>query len=189
MIYRDLEEMRRTNIVKNLYNIAKSNGFNFMSEDRGIWLDVHVWANDFNKHFRYRWEYIGISTYNELDYMLREVRGNLIDNSLVEYCRADVEATKGLLNSVYGKPAFRGKEPSIKDGIFNGPATIVLWQDGTKTIVKAQNGEPVDKEKGLAMAIVKKVYGNKGNYNDIFRKYIDTPAISHKKSNNEEAKN
>ena len=62
-------------------------------------------------------------------------------------------------------------KPEIKDVIFNNPATIVKWADGTKTVVKVQNGEPYDEEKGLAMAFVKKIYGNKGNYNDIFRKW------------------
>lgn len=90
-------------------------------------------------------------------------------DDVVSYCAADVAATHDL----YASFISRAKQPSIKDVIFSGPATIVLWQDGTKTIVKAQNGETVDKEKGLAMAIVKRVYGNKGNYNDIFRKYID----------------
>lgn len=29
--------------------------------------------------------------------------------------------------------------PKIKDVIFNDPATIVYWADGTKTVVKAEN--------------------------------------------------
>ena len=62
------------------------------------------------------------------------------------------------------------KPTTIKDVIFNDPATIVFWTDGTKTIVKAEN-EPFDKEKGLAMAICKRTCGNKGNYFTVFRKY------------------
>lgn len=61
--------------------------------------------------------------------------------------------------------------PEIEKVIFNEPATIILWKDGTKTVVQAQDGEPFDKEKGLAMAFMKKVCGNKGNYNEIFRKF------------------
>jgi len=61
--------------------------------------------------------------------------------------------------------------PPVKKVIFNAPATIVMWGDGTKTVVKAYN-EPFDKEKGLAMAICKKIYGNKGNYNNVFKKFI-----------------
>lgn len=59
----------------------------------------------------------------------------------------------------------------IKDVIFNNPATIVLWADGTKTVVKAEN-EEFDPEKGLAMAIAKKVLGNNYGYYDIFKKYV-----------------
>jgi len=61
---------------------------------------------------------------------------------------------------------------TIKNVIFNDPATIVLWTDGTKTIVKCQKGDMFNKETGLAMAIIKKCMGNKGNYNDVFEKWI-----------------
>lgn len=59
----------------------------------------------------------------------------------------------------------------IKKVIFNNPATIVMWEDGTKTVVKADE-EDYDPEKGLAMAIAKKSYGNKGNYFNIFKKWL-----------------
>ena len=62
----------------------------------------------------------------------------------------------------------------IKNVIFSGPCTIVQWSDGDKTIVRCEN-EDFDKEKGLAMAIVKKLFGtneSKSNYNDIFKKWI-----------------
>lgn len=56
--------------------------------------------------------------------------------------------------------------------IFNDPATIVLWQDGTKTVVKASPNDVYDPEKGLAMAIAKKALGNKGNYYEVFKKVL-----------------
>lgn len=59
----------------------------------------------------------------------------------------------------------------IKNVIFNDPATIVLWADGTKTVVKA-DGEKFDPEKGLAMAISKKALGNEGNYYNTFKKWL-----------------
>ena len=64
------------------------------------------------------------------------------------------------------------KLPEIKDVIFNEPATIILWADGTKTVVKCQEGEGYDPEKGLAMAISKKALGNKGNYCEVFKKWL-----------------
>lgn len=59
----------------------------------------------------------------------------------------------------------------IENVIFSEPATIVFWGDGSKTVVKAQN-EDFDLEKGLAMAISKKVYGNDHGYYEPFKKWI-----------------
>lgn len=59
----------------------------------------------------------------------------------------------------------------IKKVIFNNPATIVFWDDGTKTTVICKDEDTFDKEKGLAMAISKYFFNNKGYYNDIFRKW------------------
>lgn len=60
----------------------------------------------------------------------------------------------------------------IKKVIFSDPCTIVIWADGTKTIVRCTD-EKFDKEKGLAMCIAKKSLGNKGKYYDIFKKWIE----------------
>ena len=65
----------------------------------------------------------------------------------------------------------------IKDVIFHDPATIVLWEDGTKTVVKCQNDDRYDPEKGLAMCIAKKVLGNKGNYYNTFTKWLPEEGI------------
>lgn len=62
--------------------------------------------------------------------------------------------------------------PKIERVIFHDPATIVYWTDGTKTVVKAQN-EKFDKEKGLLAAIAKKVYGNKGSFNNVIKRYVE----------------
>lgn len=62
--------------------------------------------------------------------------------------------------------------PEVKKIIFNDPATIVYWKDGTKTVVKCQEGDYFDLEKGFAMAFLKKCWGNKGNFNDKLIKII-----------------
>lgn len=59
----------------------------------------------------------------------------------------------------------------IRDVIFSDPATVVFWDDNTKTVVKTQGGEKYDKEKGLAMAIIKKITGNTGSYYNIFKEW------------------
>lgn len=61
---------------------------------------------------------------------------------------------------------FSNNIPEVKKVIFNDPATIIYWKDGTKTVVKCQEGDNFDSEKGFAMAFLKKCWGNKGNFND-----------------------
>lgn len=51
--------------------------------------------------------------------------------------------------------------PRVDNVIFNNPATIVYWKDGTKTVVKVREGDTFDKWTGLAMAHMKKLYGDK----------------------------
>ena len=62
--------------------------------------------------------------------------------------------------------------PQIKDVIYNDPATIVFWMDGTKTVVKCGDYDIYDPEKGLAMAIAKKALGNQGNYYETFKRLL-----------------
>lgn len=51
----------------------------------------------------------------------------------------------------------------IERVIFNDPATVVFFDDGEKVVVKAHN-EPFDEEKGIAMAIVRRLY-TRGEFN------------------------
>lgn len=92
---------------------------------------------------------------------------NIMKPELAYSLLDDLNGMKIALNSVYGLR----KVPKIKRVIFNDPATIVLWSDNTKTIVKAEN-ETFDPEKGLAMAIAKKALGNEGNYYNELKKYL-----------------
>ena len=64
---------------------------------------------------------------------------------------------KGTLYDLYGleKPV----SFDVKEVIYNDPAVIVYWEDGTKTVATAQN-EGYDPEKGLAICFAKKALGN-----------------------------
>jgi hypothetical protein len=65
------------------------------------------------------------------------------------------------------------KVVSIEKVIYNNPATVVYWSDKTKTVVKCQPGDEFDNERGLALAISKKFFGNKGNFNNQFKKWCN----------------
>ena len=45
--------------------------------------------------------------------------------------------------------------------IYQNPATIVFWSDGTKTVAKCDESDTFDEEKGLILCIMKKVFPNK----------------------------
>ena len=79
----------------------------------------------------------------------------------------------------YGK-AFKALErysscqypiPKIKNVIFNYPATIVFWNDDTKTVVKCDERDQFDPEKGITMAFFKKMHGNIGHYFEEIKKW------------------
>lgn len=99
-------------------------------------------------------------------------------NQITEYCRRDVTMTyefmarSNIFNSYLG----------IEKVIFNDPATIVLWKDGTKTIVKCTEADTYDEEKGLAMAIIKKLYGNNNSFHKIFKKNVPNKDTKHEES-------
>lgn len=105
----------------------------------------------------------------------------------MRYDTWDVKTTNDFINWFDGLIGFRGgKEPPVKCNaqsyklvdmrikrvLFNNPATIVFWSDGTKTVVKCGENEEFDKEKGLAMAISKRVLGNNYHYFDVFKRWI-----------------
>lgn len=69
----------------------------------------------------------------------------------------------------------------IKRVIFNNPATVVFWGDGTKTVVKCSGGDVFNPEMGLALAICKKAFGNTGAYNDVFKRWVPTNMLLDKR--------
>lgn len=99
----------------------------------------------------------------DMDWMdgLRPIVMNGQDRAYINY---DVVSTA----EVARRRAF-----TIEKVIFNAPATIVIWADGTKTVVKCQNDEEFDPEKGLAMAIAKRAFGNEGSYFNQIKKWTE----------------
>jgi hypothetical protein len=82
---------------------------------------------------------------------------------------------------------FPENNPEINSVIFRGTRTIVKWTDGEVTISNTIEGEFFDKEKGLAMAIVKK-FMTRSDFNDALKNaYVDT-TVSRKEKKNLEKK-
>lgn len=51
--------------------------------------------------------------------------------------------------------------------IFNDPATIVYWADGTKTVVKTMPGTEFNEYYGFVCALAKHIYGTNSSINHI----------------------
>lgn len=94
------------------------------------------------------------------------------------------------LRSTYNVYRSESSKYEIDKIIFNGDATIVIFEDGEKVIVKRQKYDEMDREKAVAMAIMKRVYGTnrtRSNYIDKIRPLFDKAAESEAKR--EEKKN
>lgn len=50
---------------------------------------------------------------------------------------------------------------TIKKIMYKPPATIVFWNDGTKTVSVCEKGDEYNKELGFALCVLKKKYDNK----------------------------
>lgn len=72
--------------------------------------------------------------------------------------------------------------PTIEKIHINGPCTVIIWSDKTKTMVRLQHGEPYDEEKAVYAAIAKKFIGtnkSRSNWLDIIRKKM--PDVKYEK--------
>lgn len=81
------------------------------------------------------------------------------------YAKADIEATSKL---------YEDRKMIIKDIKRNGPATIIFWLNGEKTVVQCRPGDQDDIEKGVIMAIVKGYYTRYKNIKN-WTKIFDIP--------------
>lgn len=87
-------------------------------------------------------------------------------------------------NSIYGVFWFPEKslavipdvgviaDDAIKQVIFSGPKTIILWKDGTKTIATCGEGDHYDKYAGFCAAVTKKMFGSTSKVKKIIDRYV-----------------
>lgn len=60
----------------------------------------------------------------------------------------------------------------VKKVIFSGNRTIIMWNDGTKTVTKCHELDAYDKEKGILACMAKKLYENTNLFNEVVRAYV-----------------
>lgn len=92
-----------------------------------------------------------------------------------DYGYNNARAIKEALNSIYGVGGICAKRyirdgidsmldnivDHIKDVIFSGPCTIIIWDDGTKTMVRKKADEDDDRELAILHCIMLYLAGNR----------------------------
>lgn len=82
------------------------------------------------------------------------------------------DAVTQFFRNMYHKPTPQiTNRLAIDRVIYNGPATIVFWKDGTKTVVKCHGDDVFSERVGLLMCIAKRAYGDKGAFNDVLAEH------------------
>lgn len=102
------------------------------------------------------WDHDIMAT-KKVDSFLKEKESKEMSNvTYGAYCKQDIDSvSKMIQNRNHGYLI-----PGIAKVIYNPPATIILWEDETKTVVKCCETDIYDPEKGFAMAVIKKLCGN-----------------------------
>lgn len=114
--------------------------------------------------------------YNDEYNVYRRCNANHFLVDLPAWQKPYIDHLKDLLNNQYGRLDVASMHPftpkqkdrKIKKVEFNGPATIIFWEDDTKTVVKNYDSSEYDREKGILYAVLKKL-ATKKEYNDILR--------------------
>lgn len=102
------------------------------------------------------------------DWRIRKREGSVFDS--MRYMRW---ADRVMEEAAKKKEETNMTAASIKNVIFNPPATIVFWTDGSKTVVKCNAKDEFDPEKGLAMAIAKRCADNSDDFYKEIKKWVE----------------
>ena len=171
--------IKGTRIFEEMFNILEYK-FGNINKDDCYWL---INQDDFSNIY-YEMMGFGIErnanrvTINGIDVLFTD--DLIVEKEYPLSYRIELVYKKPILHHIYAnnnpflssRYMFLNDIPEVKKVIFNDPATIIYWKDGTKTVVKCQAGDVFDSEKGFAMAFLKKCWGNTGNFNDKLIKII-----------------
>lgn len=96
------------------------------------------------------------------------------NNSVVVVRYVSVNPNTNFLRTITSATLVNGSarpDDGLDRVIFNEDVTIAIWKDGTKTVIRCQEGDIFDKEKAIALCYMKKVLGNRGSFNETLKKW------------------
>lgn len=120
-----------------------------------------------------------------LDKRYKNMLGTFMDRATTEYANYDIENTKNIKKEIntMGLDFFHKFAPRPKKIIYNESkgVTVVLWEDGTKTVVKCSENNQRDLYNAYCAAFAKKCYGT----NSALKREIDKLTVYHGDKNKE----
>lgn len=104
----------------------------------------------------------GLNEINKRVYGIKSPSRSMIEG--IKDCGTSA-TIKGILNGIYGT-----KFPIVKRILISGMCTIVFWLDGTKTIVRCQDGTKPNVYNAFTAALAKKIYGSNSQIKKIIER-------------------
>ena len=113
------------------------------------------------------------------------------DDMLLEFFADKIEEQLNTIEEEFKRAEKKEKKANIDRFIDTIKATYfvphqgltkVIWKDGTKTEVRCQDGDEYNPEAGLALCIIKYLFGNTNYYNEIFKSVFEKKASSTEKN-------
>lgn len=111
---------------------------------------------------------------------ISDVIQTIIDRNKVNTKKGCMDTNKNRVDTdIHIDPTYINK--AIKRVILSNPATIILWNDGTKTVAKCCDGDIYDPETGMVMCIMKHLFGDTNRWRSIIDKHINNSKANDKK--------
>jgi len=149
----NFDELRANGPTDTYVTIGTSNYNHLTSNEPAVTLkDVTEQIAENEKKRIYDDEYLSILLKDNVKQHVKEAH-EIFEAKKLEAYRAEIDAFIDAIDRI----------------IFNDRTTIMFWKNGDKTIVTCQEGEEFDKEKAVALCIIKYIFGNIGYYNKIFK--------------------
>lgn len=63
----------------------------------------------------------------------------------------------GLMKELTKMNLYKNLPSTVEKIVYNGPATIVFWKDGTKTVIKCHEGDQFDEVTGFLLCCLRKM--------------------------------
>ena len=83
--------------------------------------------------------------------------------------------------SNFYRTAYGKNPPDVDHVIFNGPVTIVFWEDVKKTVVKRKMDDPDNKNLAIMYAIMKRILGSTSAVNRYINKLVSEAKVKDSK--------